>query len=432
MMTPTGNASKIADLPSGMGNYRFLYFSELFKRPVCVGKIRDRIGKLTDLIFSLAEPYPEAVGIYIEHGWGKPTEFVPWTKVLRIEEDAIFVQPPENGKPYPPFVDQPGWILVDKHLMGRTILDMDGRRIEVVNDVHLLESRGRLLMVHVDISFNGFLRRWGLRRFRWIKDNLISWKYVQPLSVEDAISTDKVSLSVTRKQVMQMPSEDLADALEELSGEEQQALFSALDSEKAAETLVEAEPRAQRQIIANLRKEKAHTILSEMTISQLADLFSVLPHEQMTNLMKMLSPEQAERVQAILSEREAKARDIMGSDFVTASKDTKVGEILDKIRHSGAEPETVSYIYVIDTTAKNLIGVVDLRDLILTADHVTLGEIMVSPVVLAEENDMREDLAEMFAKYHYRMIPVVDEQDHLLGVIHYNDVMKDLVTRVKS
>jgi hypothetical protein len=97
-MTPTGNASKITDLPSGMGNYRFLYFSELFKRPVCSGKIKDRIGKLTDLVFSQAEPYPEAVGIYIEHGWGKPTEFVPWTKVLRIEEDAIFVQPLENGK----------------------------------------------------------------------------------------------------------------------------------------------------------------------------------------------------------------------------------------------------------------------------------------------------------------------------------------------
>ena len=66
--------------------------------------------------------------------------------------------------------------------MGRTILDMDGRRVEVVNDVHLLESRGRILIVHVDISFNGFLRRWGLGKIRWIKNNLISWKYVQPLS----------------------------------------------------------------------------------------------------------------------------------------------------------------------------------------------------------------------------------------------------------
>jgi len=308
---------------------------------------------------------------------------------------------------------------------------MDGRRVEVVNDVHLLESRGRLLIVHVDISFGGFLRRWGLGKIRWIKDDLISWKYVQPLSVEDAASTDRVSLSVTRKQIKKMPSEDLADALEELSGHEQQALFSALDSEKAAETLVEAEPRAQRQIIATLRKERAHTILSEMTISQLADLFSVLPHEQMTSLMKLLSPEQAERVHAILAERESKAIDIMGSSFITAPRDTKSGEMLQQLRRSRAEPEAISYIYVTDPATQSVVGVVDLRDLILSADHILLGDVMASPVVSAEADDMREDVAEMFAKYHYRMIPLLDEQDRILGVIHYKDIVKDLVTRVK-
>jgi len=430
-MTPIANTPKISDLTSGTGSYRFLYFSELIKRPICAGKIKDRIGKLTDLVFSLTEPYPQAVGIYIEHGWNKPTEFIPWAKVLRIEDDAIFVQPPGNGNTYPPFVDQPDWILVDKHLMGRTVLDMDGRRVEVVNDVHLLESKAQLLIVHVDISFNGFLRRWGLGRIRWIKEQLIPWKYVQPLSVEEAVSTDKVSLSVTRKQVLQMPGEDLADALEELSGKEQQALFSALDSEKAAETLVEAEPRVQRQIIATLRKEKAHTILSEMTIPQLADLFSVLPHEHVTELMELLNPEQVERVQAVLSVREAKAKDIMSSNFMTALKSAKVGDVLEKIRRSGVEPDAISYIYVTNAEDQTLVGVIDLRELLLSTDHLTLGEIMVSPAVVAEENDMREDLAEMFAKYHYRMIPVVDEQDHILGVIHYNDIMKDLVTRLK-
>ena len=119
----------------------------------------------------------------------------------------IFVELPEGGKTYPPFVDQPGWILLDKHLMGRTILDMYGRRCEVVNDIHLFEGEGHFLLVHVDISMSGFLRRVGLGRLRWIKDNLISWKYVQPFSVEDAVTTDKVTLSITRKQLLELPSE---------------------------------------------------------------------------------------------------------------------------------------------------------------------------------------------------------------------------------
>ncbi len=421
---------KVPDLPAGFGSYRFLYFSELLKRHVCAGKIGDRIGKVSDLVFKLTEPYPEAVGIYMEYGWGKPTQFVPWERVLKIEEDAIFVRPPESGGTYPPFVDQPGWILLESHLLGKTVLDMDGRRTEVVNDVHLLESRGRMLVVHVDISFNGFLRRWGLRNVRWIKDQLISWKYVQPLSVEDAVATDKVSLSITRRQIRELPGEDLADALEELSGKEQEALFSALDSEKAAEALVEAEPRAQRQIIANLRMERARTILTEMTVPQLADLFSVLPHDDMMELMGLLSDEQKGRIRAILSEREATARTLVSSDFVAAAPGSQVGPFLNELRRGGREPDALAYIYILNNGV--LQGVVDLRELVLAGDHMKMGDIMVSPVVSAEEDDLREDLVELFAKYHYRMIPVVDPGDRMHGVIHYNDIMKGVTTRVKA
>jgi CBS domain-containing protein len=356
--------------------------------------------------------------------------FIPWAKVLRIEDDAIFVQPPDEGDKYPPFVDQPGWILLDKHLMGRTIVDMDDRRVEVVNDLHLIESRKRLILVHADISFNGFLRRWGLAKFHWIKDDLISWKYVQPLSVEDAISTDKLSLSVTRKQIHNLPSEDLADILEELDNDEKSALFSALNSEKAAETLADAEPRTQRQIIANLRKERARNIFSEMTIPQLAALFSVLPHDHVSDMMKLLTSEKAERVSSILSEREATAKGMMTDIFLTMPKKATVAEALTNIRQSGMEPEVISYIYVVDENGTKLVGVVDLRELVLSADNTMLEEIMSTHVVTAED-DTQEDLAELFAKYHYRMIPVVDSNDNILGIIQYNDIMKGVETRIK-
>lgn len=424
MVMPSIPATKVPDLPPGPGTSRFLYFSELMKRPVCVGTIRDRLGKLTDLVFALKEPYPEAVGIYLEHGWGKPTEFVPWERVLRIEGDAIFVSPPEQGQQYPPFIDQPGWMMLDHHLMGRTILDMDGRRMEVVNDIHLLEAKGRMLLIHVDTSFNGFLRRWGLGRIQGIKEGLISWKYVQPLSVEDAVTTDRVSLSVTRWQLKELPSEDLADALEQLTGNEQQALFSALDSEKAADTLMEAEPRAQRQLIATLRKERARQIFTEMTIPQLANLFSVLPHDDTAELMELLPSESVRRIKVILSEREAKARDLMTGDFVTFPKEARVSDVLQAIRRSGRDRHAVSYIYLVAPDDKLLQGVVDLRELVLAVNDQTLAEIMVSPVVSADEDDTQEDVAEIFSKYHYRMIPVVDAQDHLLGVIRYKDIVK--------
>ena len=423
---PTKSAESVAQ---GQ-DYHFWYFSQLLRRPVCAGKISNRIGKLTDLVFRLSETYPEAAGIYLEHGWGQPTEFIPWERVIKIEPDAIFVQPAE-GERYPPFVDHPGWMLLDEHLMGKTIFDMDGRRTEVVNDVHLLQSKGRMIIAHVDISFNGFLRKWGLGRLHWIKDRFISWKYVQPLSLEDAVASDAVSLSITRAQIQELPSEDLADALEELSGKEQQAMFSVLDSEKAAETLMEAEPRAQRQIIATLRRERAKTILSEMSVAQLADLFSVLPNDDKTELTSLLPPEQAQRITMILTEQEATARSFVSPNCVTMPREAKVGDALRLLRSSRFDHDMISYIYVVAEPQKILLGVVDLRELVLAPDDMTLGELMISPVVTAEADDLREDLAELFAKYHYRMLPVVDEKDCLLGVIHYKDIMKGVVARAR-
>ena len=412
----------------GALDFRFYYFSELFERRVktSAGK---KIGRVDDLVFAVKEPYPEAIGIFLDHGIGRPSEFVPWKNVQRIEPKAIIVAPAEQGGSFPAFVDQPGWVLVDKHLMGRTILDIDGRRTEAVNDVQLLESNGRMVIVHVDTSFNGFLRSWGLGRLHVIKDRLISWKYVQPLNIEDAVATDKVSLSLKREQLADLPSEDLADALEELSGTEQQALFSALDDEKAAETLLDAEPRAQRQIIASMRKEKATSILSELSVPQLADLFSVLPQDRVLGLLELLPADHAERVKAIMSEREVTAGALMSGEYVAMGKDKKVGEALAELRRSDGEKHTISYIYVVDEGRKTLRGVVDLRELVLARDDATLGEIMISPVISVDDTDPRDDLHPLFAKYHFRMLPVVDVKDNILGVIRYGDVMKNLPGR---
>ncbi len=410
-------------------DFRMLFFSTLSKLPVCAGSITRELGPFSDLVFRQGEPYPEAIGIHIDHGWGNPSEFIPWEKVIKIDDDAVFVQPPE-GKSYPLFVDQPGWILLNDHLMGKTILDMDGRRTEVVNDVQLLESKGRLLLVHVDISFNGFLRKWGLGRLFQLKDQFISWKYVQPLSVEDAGKTDAVTLSITHKQIRELPPEDLADALEELSGEEQQAVFSALDEETAAETLIEAEPRAQRQLVANLSQERAKMILQEMSVAQLAKLFSALPHDDSSELMELIPLNQVERVKLLLTERDVSAKTVMSTEFVALPKDRTVGEAFRRLRQLKIDQVSISYLYVVvaeDNQA--LIGVVDLRDLVLASDTQTLADIMSSPVVSANENDLLEVLTELFDKYNYRMIPVVDAHDILLGIIHYHDIMENLLAR---
>jgi Mg/Co/Ni transporter MgtE len=343
---------------------------------------------------------------------------------VRIEEEAIFIAPNEGAAPYPRFVDQKGWILLNEHLMGQTILDTDGRRTEVVNDVHLLYSKGRMILVHVDISFHGFLRKWGLERFISGNDQLISWRYVQPLSVEDH-TKDVVTLSVAREQALELPSEDLADALEVLSGDEQQAMFGALDPDKMAGVLVEAEPRAKRQLIAFLREEKARLVLDHLTVPQIADLFSDLPHQKVTELLKCLTASRAARVQAVLSNADVLASTLMGDRFVAFPKEARAGDVLRTLRTSPREHRNISYLYVVAGEEKLLLGVVDLRDLVIAPEDASLGELMASPVVTAEQDCLRGDLVALLAKYQFRMLPVVDRHDHLLGVVRYKDMMKN-------
>ena len=417
-MTPV--ETPILPVPHG----RTFYFSRLFKKAVHLSGGGKNLGKVSDIVFVLEAPAPRAVGVYLDHGWGQPDEFIPWDRVVDLFRAGIVVKAPDEGEHYPPFRDQPGWILADKHLMGRTVLDIDDRKVEVVNDVVMQVVDGHWRLVAVDTSFNGFLRKWGLGWLETLlQDDLIPWKFVQPLSIEDVSTSETLQLSIAHTLLQDLPKEDLADALEELSGEEQTALFSALETDKAAETLTEAEPRAQRQIMANLRKERAVTILASLSTPQLVDLLSVLPHDDQRDLLPLLSEPRQTKVRNLLSEREATATDFMDNNYLTIPPEATVAEAKKLIHESGLDAHAISYLFVM-TPGSPILGVVDARQLLVSPGDATMEAEMTSPVVAAEVDDMREDLKAVFSKYHFRMIPVVDGEDRIQGVIHYDDIMK--------
>jgi len=151
----------------------------------------------------------------------------------------------------------------------------------------------------------------------------------------------------------------------------------------------------------------------------------------MMKMMELLPEDQATRIKAIISDLECTADALMSSDFVRAKKTNSVSQVLKEIRGSRHEPHSLSYVYLLDDE-RTLLGVVDLREIVLAADTMLLGDMMVSPVVSAQRDDTREDLAELFARYQFHLIPVVDEHDRMLGVVYYRDIMKGLVTRARS
>jgi len=165
-------------------------------------------------------------------------------------------------------------------------------------------------------------------------------------------------------------------------------------------------------------------VLAQMSVPQVSDLFSDLPYEKVTELMKCLTPPRATRVQAVLSNTDVLAATLMSDRFLSFAKEATAGEVLGALRSMPREHRNISYLYVVLGDEKLLLGVVDLRDLVAASEETRLSELMASPVVSAAPHDLREDLVALFAKYQYRMLPVVDAQDHLRGVVRYKDLMQ--------
>ena len=153
------------------------------------------------------------------------------------------------------------------------------------------------------------------------------------------------------------------------------------------------------------------------------DLLTVLPHEDQLQLLPLLPEPRQTKVRSLLSEREAKATDFMDQDYLTIAPTATVAEAKTSILASGLDYHGISYLYV-TSPGSPILGVVDARQLLLAQDTSTMESVMVSPVVSAEVDDAREDLTALFSKYHFRMVPVVDSEDHIQGVVRYADIMK--------
>ena len=161
-----------------------------------------------------------------------------------------------------------------------------------------------------------------------------------------------------------------------------------------------------------------------MSVPHIADLFSDLPHQKVTELLKFLAPARAKRVEAVLSGQDVLASTLMTDRYLAFPKEMKVGEALQNLRTGPREHRNITYLYIVTGEEKSLVGVVDLRDLVTAPETARLCDLMASPVVTADHRALREDLMDLYSKYHFRLLPVVDAHDHLLGVVRYKDIMK--------
>jgi sporulation protein YlmC with PRC-barrel domain/CBS domain-containing protein len=403
----------------------FLFLSQILGKKI-VDSNGHALGKVSDLLVSIADLYPPVTCIlYLPKG-EKNQIRLPWHSVAEIGEKILIspLPPPEQGAKK--LVD--GELLLKDSLLDKQIVDTHGAKILRVNDLHLLKVNQSLFLVHVDVGFRGLMRRVGLEKasekfFQWffdyqLADHLIPWRFVQPLS-----SSDLLRLKVAQNRLALLHPADLADIIEELDVHKRTEVFQSLDVETAAEALEETDPKIQVRLIENLNPAKASDIIEEMSPSEAADLLGDLPKEKAEGILKEMEKEIAEDVKELLVHPEEKAGGLMTTAFPSSPSLSTAREALEFLRQEAENLDLIYYLYVVDAE-EHLLGVASIRDLLMASPQTQLSDMMNPRVVSVRLDDEKDEIASRFAKYGLKAIPVVDEENHIKGVIPFRSLLE--------
>jgi len=218
-----------------------------------------------------------------------------------------------------------------------------------------------------------------------------------------------------------------ADLFIELEQPERQFVYRALTPEAFTDLFEKLELEDQEQFIQEMPRPYAVRVLNDMFSDNAADLMNELPDDFMNELLEQMDETEATEVKDLMRYPDDTAGAVMTTEFVVLKADKTVGETLEELRDLGPDAETIYYLYVIDASGR-LVGVVSLRDLIVSRLDARIADIMGRRVVSANVLTDQEDLARTVQKYDLLALPVVDDEEKLLGIITVDDVM-DVIER---
>ncbi len=418
----------------------FLFFSSLLNQPVhdADGTL---VGQLSDVSVSVGSMFPPVVGFVVQRGRWEPFALTGrWSDVADITAEAIRLRVGIQALT-PSKLGTPGEILVRETLLDKQIVDMNGAKVVRVNDLHFLRlGRCDLRLVHVDVGTRGLVRRMGwehgidtlLRRFRpharyLSAERLIRWNYVQPLSLDD--KARRIRLSVMQRQLKELHPADIAEILTDLDLHERATVFRSLDPETAADALAEVEdPRIQTQLIETVSQDYAADILEEMPPDEAADLLNELPQETSTALLRKMEVDEAQDVRELLTYPPDTAGGMMTTELVKLPADLTVEETFARLRTAAPDVENIYYLFVVEPDGR-LVGVLNLRHLIMAQPQARLREIMIQNPARVHHTDSRDSVAEIVEKYDLLALPVIDDGEALIGMITVDDVVSHIANQ---
>jgi magnesium transporter len=404
-----------------------LYASEFIGRPVADADGK-RIGKLKDLLANPhgEVPHPQLVAIEVKQQ-GK-TIYIPMDDVAALISLGIPLK--KKFSEITPYVPQADDLHLVRDVLDKQIIDTDGMRVVRVNDLELTRVNGSVYIANVDISGVGLIRRLGLGS---LADRLsahprsselpsiISWDNIELLAGDQPMR-----LKVPTSKMSELHPADLAEILSDLTRQEGSKILETLDIETLADTLEEVEPDFQVSLIERMSDDRVADVLEEMAPDEAADLLAELPQDRKHELLKLMEDDEAEDVRKLLTYPEDTAGGIMNTEYFIVPSFFNAAQVLERLRETTPEAETIYYLYVADHD-EHLLGVFSLRQLVLAQPDALVTDFMEKRVVTVDLLDSQEDCAQVVSKYNLLAVPVVDEQKRIHGIVTADDALDKII-----
>jgi Mg/Co/Ni transporter MgtE len=380
----------------------------------------DQVGKVRDVVVTLrhGSHAPRVLGLVVEV---QPRRriFCPMTRVTNIDAGAVVTTGLLNMRR---FEQRPGETLVVSELLDKRVTMLESQEQVTVQDVAIQQDRTRDWTVS-----KIFVRRGGGGFRRRGETLLVDWSAVSGLTLPDPVQGVESLMATVEK----LKAPDLANVMQELPEKRRIELAAALDDEKLADVLEELPEDDRVLILATLEEERAADVLEEMDPDDAADLLSELPLETQEALLALVEPEDAEDLRRLLSYDDYTAGGMMTPEPVILPPDSTVAEALARIRDSDLSPSLAAQVYVVrapfETPTGKYLGVAHFQRLLREPPSTMVSAVLDDSLEPIGPEAPLQQVTRYFATYNLVALPVVDENDHLLGAVTVDDVIDHML-----
>ena len=327
---------------------------------------------------------------------------------------------------------------VRKDVLDQQVIDVDHRKVVRVNDVDLEiqptngHTELRVLAVNVGLAsavrrlLQGLTAKHTSRKIcSFIPSRTIRWEFVNLIEPD---ASRRLKLRISYERLARLHPADIADILEELSRDEQRSVIEALDHETAAQAISEIPTEKQAQLLQSIPVEKAANIVDEMAPDEAADVLQELPPETSAKLLADMETEGAQEVKELLGFEDDTAGALMTTHYIALDVTAAVEEVLEAMKEFEGSLESVHSVYLIDKE-EHLIGSVPLARILLAPARAPLRELSLDEVHSVPTEADAKEVIDLFRKYNLLSLPVVDDKQHLVGVVTADDVLDLVVGR---